>query len=145
MDQIYLSFHISEELFGIHVLKVLEVLQKQVITEVPNSPGYITGIINFRGEVVPVFDTRAILNLKPRTIDAPFVIAILDLVKNEEPLRIGAMVDKVRDVITIKDDEIKPVPNMGSKFSADLLKGVVRRNDRFVLLIDEDKVFIGTS
>jgi purine-binding chemotaxis protein CheW len=142
MNQVYLSFHISDELFGINVLKVLEVLQKQTITEVPNSPYYITGIINFRGEVVPVFDTRIRLNLSPREEKDLFVIAVLDLVKNEEPFRIGAIVDRVRDVITINDDEIKPVPPMGSKFSVEFLKGIVRQDDQFILLIDVDRVFV---
>jgi len=141
MSQVYLTFHISEEIFGINVLKVLEVLQNRTITEVPKSPNYIIGIINFRGEVVPVIDTRKRFNLPLRADNDNFVIAVLDLLKNGEPFRIGAIVDKVRDVITIKDSDIKPVPPMDSKFSKEFLKGVVRFEEKFILLIDIDKVF----
>lgn len=140
MNQVYLSFHITDEIFGIHGLQVLQVLQKQIVTEVPNSPDYIMGIINFRGDVVPVFDIRTKFNLTPRGDEDPFVIAVLDLIKNGEPFRIGAIADRVSDVITINDDDILPVPPMASKFSNEFLKGIARYNDRFILLIDFDKV-----
>lgn len=141
MNQVYLSFNIGNELFAINVLKVLEVLQKQYITPVPNAPDYIMGIINFRGEVVPVFNTRIKFNLKSLNEADSFAIAVLDLVKNNEPFRIGATVDWVKDVITINDNDIKPVPPMNSSFNTDFLTGVVRMDDRFILLIDVDKVF----
>ena len=145
MNQVYLSFNIGNELFAINVLKVLEVLQKQDITPVPNAPDYIMGIINFRGEVVPVFNTRVKFNLKTLNESDTFAIAVLDLVKNNEPFRIGATVDWVRDVISISDSEIKPVPPMSSSFSTDFLSGVVRQEDKFILLIDVDKVFTQTE
>lgn len=141
MSQVYLSFNIGNELFAINVLKVLEVLQKQAITPVPNAPEYIMGIINFRGEVVPVFNTRIKFNLKSLNETDSFAIAVLDLVKNGEPFRIGATVDWVRDVITINETDIKPVPPMNSSFNTDFLTGIVRMDDRFILLIDVDRVF----
>lgn len=141
MSQVYLSFYIDEELFGINVSKVLEVLQHRIVTEVPKSPYYIMGIINFRGEVVPVLDTRIRFNLPQRNEKDSFVIAVLDLVKNDEPFRIGAIVDRVRDVITIDDKDIKPVPPIDSKFNTEFLKGIIRYGDKFMLLIDIDKVF----
>ena len=141
MNQVYLSFNIGNELFAINVQKVLEVLQKQTITPVPNAPNYITGIINFRGEVVPVFDTRIKFNLPSHNETDSYAIAVLDLIKNNEQMRIGATVDRVRDVITISNDDIKPVPPMSSTFSSDFLSGIVRLDDQFILLIDVDKVF----
>jgi purine-binding chemotaxis protein CheW len=141
MSQVFLSFNIGNELFAINVLKVLEVLQKQTITPVPNAPAYILGIINFRGDVVPVFNTRQKFNLKLLDESQSFAVVVLDLVKNNEPFRIGATVDKVKDVITINDDEIKPVPPMSSSFNSEFLSGIVRRDDQFILLIDVDRVF----
>jgi purine-binding chemotaxis protein CheW len=141
MNQVYLSFNIGEELFAINVQKVLEVLQRQDITPVPNAPFFIMGIINFRGEVVPVFDTRVKFNLKGETSNDSFAIVVLDLVKNNEPFQIGAIVDKVKDVIAINDDDIKPVPPMDSSFSTEFLSGIVRMDERFILLINVDKVF----
>jgi purine-binding chemotaxis protein CheW len=142
MIQEYLSFHLNNELFGIHLLKVMEVLEKQVITEIPNSPADIIGIINFRGDVVPVFDTSLRLNLKPWDQRKSFVIAVLDLVNHGEPFRIGAIVDSVSDVFTINENDIKPVPPMGNKLKAELIRGVVRKDNQFILLIDVDMTFI---
>ena len=141
MSHVYLSFNIGNEVFAINVLKVLEVQQKREITPVPNAPDFILGIINFRGDVVPVFDTRKKFNLKSVNESGNFAIAVLDLVKNNEPFRIGATVDWVRDVITVNDSDIKPVPPMSSAFNTDFLSGVLRIDEKFILLIDVDKVF----
>ena len=140
-SQVYLSFNIGNELFAINVLKVLEVLQKQIITPIPNAPDYILGIINFRGDVVPVFNTRQKFNLKSLDDGETFAVVVLEMLKNNEPYRIGATVDKVKDVITINDDEIKPVPPMNSSFNIEFISGIVRLQQEFILIIDVDKVF----
>lgn len=141
MSQVYLSFNIGKELFAINVLKVLEVLQKQTITPVPNAPDFILGIINFRGDVVPVFNTRLKFNFEALEEKASFAVVVLEMVKNDETYRIGATVDKVKDVITISDEDIKPVPAMSSVFYSEYLSGIVRMQNEFILLIDVDKVF----
>jgi len=142
MDQVYLSFLICNELFAISVLKVLEVLQKQVITKVPNAPAFIMGILNFRGEVVPVFDTRIRFSQAPRNENDSFVIVILDLIKDGESfLRIGAVVDSVRDVIIFNENEIKPLPPMTREFDTSFICGVVKKEESFILLLDIDKMF----
>jgi len=112
-----------------------------VITEVTKSPKDIKGIINFRGEVVPVLDIRIRFNLPMRDNKENFVIAVLDLVKNGEPFRIGAIVDKVKGIITIYDSDIKHVPPMDSKFNTEFLKGFTRYEVKFILVIDIEKVF----
>jgi purine-binding chemotaxis protein CheW len=146
MSQVYLSFLICNELFAVSVFKVLEVLQKQTITNVPNAPEYISGIINFRGEVVPVFDTRVKFNRKSRNENDPFVIIVLDLAnENESLLRIGAIVDSVRDVITFSNTDIKPMPPMDNKFDTSFINGVVKLNDHFILLLNIDKMFTNSE
>lgn len=142
MNQVYLSFLICNELFAISVLKVLEVLQKQPITRIPNAPGYIMGIINFRGEVVPVFDTRIRFNQDQRSESDPFVIIVLDLFRDDGTfMQIGAVVDGVRDVITFADNEIKPLPSMDNRFDSSFISGVVNADERFILLLNIDKIF----
>lgn len=141
MSNTYLSFVVGDELFAINVIKVLEVLQKQSITKVPNAPDFIKGIINFRGEVVPAFETRVKFNLKLREETAGFVIIIIDLQTGSETLRIGAIVDRVKDVITLNDSDIKPVPVMNKNFNTDFLSGIVKLNEKFILLLNVDKVF----
>lgn len=141
MKQTYLSFTVDNELFAVNVTKVLEVLQKQSITPVPNAPPFIKGIINFRGEVVPVFESRIKFNLPPRSEDSSFVIIVFDLSNSSQLLRIGAIVDRVRDVITIDDDEIMPVPPMSKSFKAEFIQGIFKLNNHFILLLNIEKVF----
>ncbi|MEJ5264701.1 MAG: chemotaxis protein CheW [Bacteroidales bacterium] len=142
MSQTYLSFIIEKELFAINVAKVLEVLQKQPITQVPNAPEYIRGIINFRGEVVPVFETRVRFHFPPRPQEDNYVIIVLDLSNEETIFRIGAIVDKVKDVINIDDSEIKPVPLMSKDFNTEFIYGVYKTNDdEFLMILNVEKLF----
>jgi purine-binding chemotaxis protein CheW len=141
MINTYLSFMVCDELFAVNVAKVLEVLQKQHITKVPNVPSYIKGIINFRGEVVPVFESRTKFNLPDRDETEAYVIIVLDLSTETEIFRIGAVVDRVKDVINIEESEIKAVPAMSKEFNSDFLQGIHKLNNQFILLLDVEKVF----
>lgn len=141
MINTFLSFIVCGELYAVNVTKVLEVLEKQNITRVPNAPEYIKGIINFRGDVVPVFESRNKFNLPAGTDDGSFVIIVLDLSHETEIFRIGAIVDKVKDVISIDDQEIKPVPPMSKEFNTEFLQGIVKQGDNFIMLLDVEKVF----
>jgi len=141
MSNTYLSFEICGELFAVNVSKVLEVLQKQNISIVPNAPHYVKGIINFRGEVVPVFESRTKFNLSERGVDAPYVIIVLDLSSENDEFRIGAIVDKVKDVITISDEDIKPVPAMSKDFNTEFIHGIFKQNENFIMLLNVEKVF----
>ncbi len=143
MTNTYLSFIVCDELFAVNVAKVLEVLQKQRITHVPNAPSYIKGIINFRGEVVPVFESRTKFNLPPRPEDASYVVIVYDLSKGADVFRIGTIVDKVKDVISIDDTEIKPVPPMSKEFNTEFLNGIFKQQNEFIMLLNVEKVFTG--
>jgi purine-binding chemotaxis protein CheW len=145
MDNTYLSFVVGDELFAVNVKKVLEVLQKQSITKVPNAPNFIKGIINFRGEVVPVFETRVKFSLSDRDVEDSYVIIVLDLLSGEDTMRVGAIVDRVKDVIAINDNDIKPVPNMSNNFNTEFLHGIVKLNEKFILLLNVDMVFTNTE
>jgi purine-binding chemotaxis protein CheW len=141
MSNTYLSFTICNELFALNVAKVLEVLQKQKITVIPNAPDYIKGIINFRGEIVPVFEARTKFNFLPRNQEDSFVIIVLDLSVNEDVFRVGAIVDKVKDVINIEEQDIKPVPPMSKDFNTEFLAGIYNQNDDFIMILNPDKIF----
>jgi len=141
MTSTYLSFTIYGELYAVEVEKVLEVLEKQEFTKVPNAPPVIQGILNFRGNAVPLYETRTKFNLPARAVDENFVIVVINLVVNNDSYHVGAIVDKVQDVLALNDNEIKPVPPMSKEFNAEFLKGISKRNNQFILLIDVDKIF----
>ncbi len=141
MTSTYLSFTVCDELFAVNVINVLEVLQKQNITHVPNAPTFIKGIINFRGEVVPVFESRVKFKLPDRSEDTSYVVIVLDFTSGSDVFRIGAIVDKVKDVINIDDADIKSVPKMSKDFNTDFLQGIFKLKEDFILLLDVEKVF----
>jgi len=139
--EVFLSFKLGKELFAVSVRKVLEVLEKQPFTEVPETPDFIRGVINFRGEIVPVADTRVKFKLPPLGEKEKFVIIIMELQFNEETILIGTTADAVRDVIEIADEEIKVVPNMGSHINPEFISGMVQRDEKFIMILNVDKVF----
>jgi len=139
--QSYLSFSLGVELFAVHVSHVVEVLHKQTITLVPKAPAHIQGIINFRGDILPVISTRSKLNKQNTESNVKWVIIILECKCEDEKKIFGAIVDQVYDVLEIGDDEIKISPAFGNTFQPELVAGVVKREERFVFILDIQKVF----
>jgi purine-binding chemotaxis protein CheW len=139
--QAYLSFRLNKELFAVNAFKVLEVLEQQYITEIPQTPAYVLGVINFRGEILPVFDTRRKFNMPARDEKQKFVIVVLDLTINDQKVLIGTTADGVKDVIEIDDKEIKEVPEVGSSFNTEFLDGILYRDNGFIMMLNVDKVY----
>ena len=137
----YLSFKLNKEFFAVEVKKVLEVLDKQYITRVPKSPEYIKGVISFRGEILPVIETRRKFNMPLIDKDADYVIIILDLIINDKSLQLGAIADGVNDVLEITDDQIKSVPEMGSNYNTEFITGMIKLDNNFIMILNVDKVF----
>jgi len=139
--QAYLSFRLSKELFAVNAFKVLEVLEQQTITEIPQTPDYVLGVINFRGEILPVFDTRKKFNMPDKLENQKFVIIVLDLNINGQQVFIGTTADAVKDVIEIDEKEIKDVPEVGSSFNIEFMDGIIYRDNGFIMLLNVDKIF----
>ena len=139
--QTLLTFLLGQEYFAVNVTKVLEVLEKQQITKVPQTPGYILGIINFRGEILPVVDMRQKFNLPSQGEDEKNNVIVYDISNDTNKLIFAATADTVKDVIEISESEIKPVPEMGISYNAKYISGAIRQKDDFILLLDIEKVF----
>ena len=137
----YLSFMIQGEYFAVNVGKVLEVILKPKITRVPNVSDSIAGVVNFRGEIIPAFETRTRFGLPNRNEGDKYVLVILEIERDESKTTIGAIVDRVKDVITIDEKAIMPVPKMSSKIKAELITGIFKLNEDFIMLLDVGKMF----
>lgn len=140
----FLTFQLNQEFFAVPVTKVLEVLQRQMITPVPKVPEHILGIINFRGDILPVVHTRSKFKFIDETIEKHIVI-VYEIGSPEHRRLIAATADAVRDVIEIGDHEIKPVPEMGMSYDAKFISGAVYREDQFFLILDVEKIFNDTE
>jgi purine-binding chemotaxis protein CheW len=137
----FLSFGIHKETFAVSVKKVPEVLQKQYITKIPNTPAFIKGVINFRGNIIPAVEMRTKFGLPPRSQDEQYVIIVFDLNIDNKKIMVGAIADKVNDVIAFEDADIKPVPDLGLEYNAEFIKGMVKSGESFTMILDIDKIF----
>lgn len=137
----YLSFKIGETSFCINVNKVLNILELMKITNVPQSPDYMLGVINLRGEVLPVVDARIKFGIPVKENTINTCIIVLDIAFEKEMTHIGLLVDGVMEVYEAADDSIMPPPGIGSKYKSEYIKGIFKIEDDFIMLLDIDKVF----
>ncbi len=137
----YLSFKLGDEEFAAHVDKVLNILEMTRITEVPKSPDYMKGVINLRGTVLPVIDTRIKFGMTPTEYTTNTCIIVLDIEVDGESIQVGALVDAVQAVLELGENQIMAPPSIGSKYRSEFIEGVVNMNDRFIMILNMDEVF----
>jgi purine-binding chemotaxis protein CheW len=137
----FLTFQLGQDLFAVEVSSVLEVLEKQPITLVPRAPEHILGIVNFRGNIVPVVSTHQKFNLPDSGNDLNSILVIFETGTNSNHHFFAATADKVEDVIEIGADEIMPLPEMGLSYDSKFIRGAVRRNENFILILETESVF----
>lgn len=137
----YLSFQLSDEMFAADVGKVLEILELCPITKVPRSPAYMRGVINLRGKVLPVLDTRIKFGIAVTEDNVDTCIIVLDVQMDGELLHLGAIVDSVEEVLELGTSDIEPPPSLGSTFNPEYIHGMVKRDETFIMILDIDKVF----
>ncbi len=137
----FLTFSLGNDIFAIDVIKAKEVLDFSEVTQVPQTPDYMLGVINLRGSVVPVIDMRRKFNMEvaDRTRNSCIVVVEVDV--EGEPVTVGALADSVREVIDLDPSQIEPPPRIGTRLNTEFIKGMGNLDDRFVILLDIDKVF----
>ncbi|HPX05811.1 MAG TPA: chemotaxis protein CheW [Tenuifilaceae bacterium] len=137
----YLSFKLGEEEFAAHVGKVLNILEMTKITEVPKAPEYMKGVINLRGTVLPVIDTRIKFGMSPTVYTTNTCIIVLDIEMDGESIHVGALVDSVQAVLELDENTLLPAPSIGSKYKSEFIEGVANIDDRFIMILNMDSVF----
>lgn len=136
----YLTFTLDEDHFAIEISKVREVLDYTNVTRVPRTPDYMRGVINLRGNVVPVVDLRLSLGMSAveKTVDTCIVIVEIDL--ESEVLHVGMLADSVQEVVDIDSSQIEPAPKLGSKLKTEFIHGMGKRDDEFLIILNIDRV-----
>jgi len=137
----YLTFKLDQEIYALDITQVREVLDFSEITKVPRMPDFMRGVINLRGGVVPVVDLRLKFGMTrtEKTVDT--CVIIIDLAIEEETTLLGILADSVQEVLTMEPNEIDAPPKIGTRLNTDFIKGMGKKNDDFVIIIDIDKVF----
>lgn len=136
----YLSFSLKKEHFALNVSRVINILDMQPITKVPKSPVYLLGIINLRGEVLPVIDTNIKLGLEKTQITNNTCILVIESQISNNQVKFGILVDTVQEVLEIEDSEILPSPSIVNKYETELIIGIVEKQERFIMILDINKI-----
>jgi purine-binding chemotaxis protein CheW len=137
----YLTFTLGGEVFAMDIRTVREIIQYGPMTTVPLMPGFVRGVINLRGAVVPVIDLQARFGRPSAAVGKKTCIVIFDAVRDGERVELGLLVDAVSEVIEIPAEQIEPPPNFGTVVRRDFIRGMGKVASRFVIIIEPDKAF----
>jgi len=137
----YLTFKLDEEIFALDIAKVREVLDYTTVTKVPRTPEFMRGVINLRGSVVPVVDMRLKFGMTKTDKTVNTCIIIVEITLAGETVVLGALADAVHEVIELEPQQIEPAPRIGARLKTDYIKGMGKRGEHFIIILDIDKVF----
>ncbi len=137
----YLAFMLDQEVYALDIMQVREVLDYTEITKVPRMPDFMRGVINLRGGVVPVVDLRFKFGMPATEKSVNTCIIIMENIIEGETTLIGALADSVREVLDLEPDQIEPAPKLGTRLKTGFIKGMGKKNDEFIILLDIERVF----
>lgn len=141
----FLSFKLNNEYFAIDVNKTLSILDVKPITLVPNSPPYLRGVINLRGNVLPIVDLGVKFGMNIAEDTNPKHIIVLCVKIDEEEVQLGVLADSVCEVLEIPDKAIESLPTIGTKYNNTFIKGILQQEQSFVMLLNIDAIFSSTE
>ncbi|MDD2733329.1 MAG: chemotaxis protein CheW [Desulfuromonadaceae bacterium] len=137
----YLTFKLDEEIFALDVAKVREILEYSSVTKVPQTPDFMRGVINLRGSVVPVIDLRLKFGMSATEQSVNTCIIVTEVAMEGETILLGALADSVQEVNEMEAEQIEAAPHIGTRLNTDFIKGMGKKDNAFVMILDIDKVF----
>nr|MBF0222567.1 purine-binding chemotaxis protein CheW [Desulfobulbaceae bacterium] len=136
----FLTFHLAGEDYGIAIAHVTEIIGIQKITEVPDMPDFVIGVINLRGNVIPVMDVRLRFGLAERKYDERTCIIVVEI----NGTSVGLVVDQVNEVVDIPEDQVEPAPKTGKSSASSFIAGMGKMGDDVKILLKVDKLIFNT-
>ncbi|MGE4398584.1 MAG: chemotaxis protein CheW [Campylobacterales bacterium] len=133
----FLTYFLGEEEYGVDISQVREIIAMMKITPVPRTPKYVAGVINLRGSIIPVIDTRLRFEMPPLEYTEQTAIIIIEINK----VSIGFVVDKVEEVLTIDEANISEPPKFGTNINTDFIKNIARMGEMVIMILDLEKLF----
>ena len=137
----YLTFELADEIYGVAVSKIKEVLEIIDITRVPRMPDFMRGVINLRGNVVPVIDMGLKFGQGEIKKSVDTCIVVLEIEIENDLITLGALVDGVHEVLEINDPEIEPAPKIGTSLDTEFIKGMGKKENDLIIILDIDNIF----
>ncbi len=139
-SQSFVVFRLGKEGYALEVMRVQEVLDMQSLTEVPGGPKYLLGVINLRGHVVPVYDLRMPFGLSRAAQPSQVPSVLIVETQLGESQVTGLVVDRVSDVLEFSPEEVQPPPQLGLGKATPFVRGLIRHQEGFLLVLDVDRV-----
>lgn len=136
----YLTFLLGSETYGIDIMKVQEIIGIMAITRVPRTPGFIRGVINLRGKVIPVVDVRLKFGMNALESAGRSCVIVVRIYQNDAPVTTGLIVDAVSEVLDIRPEQIEDSPSFGDTVNTDYILGMGKCGEKVVMLLDIDWV-----
>lgn len=140
LQQQFLTFLLNGEPFAINILVIKEIIEYGSLTTVPLMPDFIRGVLNLRGQVLPVIDLAARFGRQQTEVARRTCIVIIEMDNDGEKQDVGIVVDSVSEVMDIGASAIQPAPAFGAKIRADFIEGMVETNGRFIIILNVDRV-----
>lgn len=134
----YLTFVLATEEYAVDILRVQEIRSWTKVTQIPNTPDYICGVVNLRGTIVPIIDLRLRFDLTQMEYGTTTVIVVVKVLSGNQERIMGVVVDAVSDVYDIEEDAIKPAPEFGSVISTEFIRGLITVDEKMVIVLDID-------
>jgi purine-binding chemotaxis protein CheW len=136
----HVTFFLMGEEYAIDIQHVREIIDCEPVTKIPSMPPVVRGVINLRGNVVPVVDLPIKFALAETAIGFGTYVVVIDLLWSGESVRLGLLTRELGQVIDLRDDELKPVPAFGTRMQSEYLRAIARVESRFVLLLDVERL-----
>lgn len=138
--QQFLTFNLQDEMFGLNILPIKEIIEYGNVTTVPMVPSYVRGVINLRGNVVPVIDLPVRFGWSSSKVNKRTCIVIVEVDNEGERLDIGVVIDSVSEVVDIPEEDVGSAPSFGARVRTDFIAGMGRLNGEFIVLLNVNKV-----
>ncbi|MEN6576009.1 MAG: chemotaxis protein CheW [Phycisphaerales bacterium] len=137
----YLTFALANEEYGLEILKVREIIGYMDITAVPQTPAYVKGVINLRGQVIPIVDLRAKFDMETAEVTEQTCIIVVEITQEGRKFNTGIVVDRVQEVLDISGADIEDAPQFGASVDTGFILGMAKIGERVKILLDIDRVF----
>jgi len=141
----YLTFALANEEYGLEILKVREIIGYIEVTAVPQTPSYVRGVINLRGQVIPIVDLRAKFGMEAASVTDETCIIVVEIAQDARKSSTGIVVDRVQEVLDIDGGDIEEAPQFGTSVRTDFILGMAKVGESVKILLDIDKVLGGTD
>lgn len=135
------TFQISEEMYGIDIMDVKEIVRVQDIRSIPNAPGYVEGLFNLRGEIIPIISLHKRFHLRKAQMDEDEELLSGFIIIDIDGMKLGVIIDKVERVVAIEAQNVQPPPQMLTGIGAEYIQGVVNRETGYLIILDIRKLF----